>query len=118
MVVLKNRPVILLTGSERFLKEEAHTRIKSAFLDNQSRDFNFNVFYAGSTSAEKVLECACTAPFLGRKRIVLVRQFEEFSASDKRFILAYSKNPHKHTSLILETSETKLRPGSLGEIAQ
>ena len=118
MVILKNQPVILLAGSERFLKEETLTRIKSAFLDNQSRDFNFNVFYAGSASAEKVLECACTAPFLGRKRVVLVRQFEEFSASDKRFILAYSKNPHKHTLLILETSETKLRLGSLGEIAQ
>ncbi|MCQ9208797.1 MAG: hypothetical protein NG712_05410, partial [Omnitrophica bacterium] len=84
MVILKDQPVILLAGSEHFLKEETLTRIKSTFLDQASRDFNFNVFYAGTTTLAAILECASTAPFLGRKRVVLVHQTEEFCSSDKK----------------------------------
>jgi len=117
MVILKNQPVVLLAGEEKFLKEESLSRIKSAFLDEASIDFNFNVFYAGATSAEKVLECACTAPFIGRKRVVVVYQFDDFSSSDKKFILSYVKSPHKHTLLILETDQTSLKHGPLAEIS-
>lgn len=116
MVNLLDQPVILLAGTEQFLKEEALARIKSTFLDKASREFNFNVFYATTGSAREVLECATTAPFLGRKRVVLVRQVEDFSASDKKLILSYVKAPYKSTLLLLETSEGNLYQNSLNEI--
>jgi DNA polymerase-3 subunit delta len=118
MVNLFNQPVVLLAGTEQFLKEEALARIKSAFLDEDSKDLNFNVFYAGTTSVEKVLECAATAPFLGRKRIVLVRQFERFCASDKEIILSYLRAPYRFTCLILETSENNLDQERFSEVSK
>ena len=118
MVILKEVPVYLVAGTEQFLKEEALTRIKSAFLDKESADFNFNAFYAGSASAQKILECACTTPFLGQKRVVLVRQIEDFSAADKRLILSYIRAPLRQTLLILETSENNLNQNFFGEICQ
>jgi len=118
MVALKDPPVVLLAGTEQFLKEENLTRLKSAFLDKESRVFNFNVFYAGSAAAEEILECARTLPFLGRKRVVLVRGCEDFSASDKELILSYLAAPHRLTVLVLETSESNLNQSFFGEICK
>ena len=111
-------PVYLLAGSEQFLKEDALAKIKSSFLEEESGDFNFNLFYAGSASAEKILECASTSPFLGRKRVVLVRQIENLSASDGKLILSYVRTPHKHTCLVLETSEDNLKQTFFAEICK
>jgi DNA polymerase-3 subunit delta len=112
------QPVYLLAGSEQFLKQETLSKIKSSLLDKESEKFNFNLFYAASTPAEKVLECARTAPFLGRKRIVFVRQTEQFSAPDKEYILSYCKTPHKQTLLILETPETTLKEKFVNRISK
>jgi DNA polymerase-3 subunit delta len=113
-----DQPVYLLAGSEQFLKEETLAKIKSALLDKESEKFNFNLFYGTSTPAEKVLECARTAPFFGRRRIVFVRQSEQFSAPDKEYILSYCKTPHKQTLLILETSEVTLKEKFFNRISK
>ena len=118
MVILKEHPVYLLAGTEQFLKEETLARIKSAFLDKESGDFNFNVFSADSASAEKILECASTAPFLGRKRVVLVRRIEDFSAVDEKFILSYVRTPNRLTLLVLETSQSNLNQDFFAEICK
>lgn len=109
--------VILLTGSEQFLKQEALAKLKSSFLDEESKDFNFNIFYAASTQAKKVLECARTAPFLGKKRFVLVRGPEDFSISDQDLILSYAKSPHRQTLLVLEARQDKSGKGFFDRIA-
>ena len=118
MVTLLDQPVYLLAGTEQFLKEETLAKIKSTFLDKESCDFNFNVFYAGTHAGEKILECARTTPFLGRKRLVLVYQVEDFSTSDKELILSYVRTPHRHTLLLLETQQTNLRQNFFNEICQ
>lgn len=118
MVSLKDQPVYLLAGSEQFLKEKFLAKIKSTFLEKDSQDFNFNVFYAGTSPIEKALECAGTAPFLGRKRVVLMRQIEQLSVSGEKFILSYVKAPHKQTLLVLETSKTNLNSDFFSEICK
>lgn len=118
MVILKDQPVYLLAGSEQFLKEENLARIKSTFLDKESEDFNFNIFYASLAQTKEILECVRTLPFLGRKRVVLVRQVEDFSISDKKLILSYVRNPQKQALLILETSETNLYEDFFAEISK
>ena len=118
MVTLKDPPVYLLAGSEEFLKEKSLAEIKSTFLNKAYEDFNFNIFYAGSAAPEKILECAGTAPFLGRKRVVLVHRIEDFSASDEELILSYIKAPHKQTLLILETSQNNLKQNFFAEICK
>lgn len=117
--MLKNDPsVYLLAGTEQFLKEEKLAKIKSSYLLPQSADFNFNVFYAASASAQQILECALTAPFLSRKRIVLVRQLQALSGASEKPILSYVKNPSRQTILILETSEADLQQNFFAEIAK
>lgn len=119
--MLKKEPsVFLLAGTEQFLKDENLARIKSAFLDKDSDSFNFNVFYAGTVPLEQILECAHTLPFLGRKRVVLLRQIEDLSASEKDRILSYIKTQPsiRSTCLILETSESNLNQNFFAEICK
>jgi len=118
MVILKERPVYLLAGTEHFLKEDALGKIKSAFLDESSRSFNFNVFYAGSAGVEKILECARTFPVFGSKRVVLVRGFENFSISERQLILSYVKTPQRVTCLVLETRENNLNEKFFAELCK
>ncbi|MFC1632083.1 DNA polymerase III subunit delta [Candidatus Omnitrophota bacterium] len=118
MVKLKQSSVYLLAGTEQFLKQESLAQIKSACLDKESSDFNFNVFYAGSDSLEKILSCAQTKPFLGKKRLVLVYQIEQFSAADKKLILPYLKTDLSQTVLVLETGQNYLNQGFFAELTQ
>jgi DNA polymerase-3 subunit delta len=114
----KEQSVYLLAGSEQFLKERNIAQIKTKFLDKEYGDFNFNIFYAGSASAQRILECANTAPFLGRKRVVLVRQIENFSSAEEEILLSYLKTPHKQTILILETAQSNLQQSFFRQICK
>lgn len=118
MVTLKESAAYLLAGTEQFLKQENLAKLKSACLDKNSADFNFNSFYAGTNAAKEVLECACTAPFFGGRRVVVVYSVDDFSTSDKQIIISYLKRPHKFTLLILETAETKLNQGFLRDVSR
>ncbi len=119
MVISKDQPVYLLAGTEQFLKEEHLAKIKSAFLDKDSEKFNFNIFYAGATPLKEILESARTMPFLGRKRVVLLRGVEDCSVSEKTLILSYVKNrPTRSTCLVLETSESNLNQDFFAEIGK
>jgi DNA polymerase-3 subunit delta len=114
----KEQSIYLLAGSEQFLKERNIAQIKTKFLDKEYGDFNFNVFYAGSASAQRVLECANTAPFLARKRVVLVRQIENFSSAEEEILLSYLRAPHKQTILILETAQSNLQQSFFQQICK
>ena len=118
MVSPKQSPVYLLAGEEHFLKEKYLFKITSSFLEEKTRTFNFHVFYAGASTASDVLECACNAPFLAKRRVVVVRQTEEFGVKDKEAILSYVKSPYPHTILVLETAETNLKSAFLKEVQQ
>ena len=115
MVSPKQPPVYLLAGEEHFLKEKYLFKITSSFLEEKTQAFNLHVFYAGASTASDVLECACNAPFLAKKRVVVVHQVQEFGVKDKEAILSYVKSPYPHTVLILETSETNLKSVFLKE---
>jgi DNA polymerase-3 subunit delta len=118
MVNSKQPPVYLLAGEEHFLKEKQLFKITSSFLEEKTRAFNFHVFYAGASTAGDVLECACNAPFLAKKRVVVVHQVEEFGLKDREAILSYVKSPYPHTVLVLETAETNLKSAFLKELQQ
>ncbi len=117
MVISKQSQTYLLAGTEEFLKQENLARLKSAYLKQGSADFNFNSFYAGSTSAKEVLECALTAPFLAEKRVVVVRGIEDFSKPDQEIIISYLNNPHRLTVFILETNQAEFNDNFLRKVS-
>ncbi|MCW2278120.1 DNA polymerase III subunit delta [Heliophilum fasciatum] len=65
-------PVYILTGEDPFLLQELYGRLTAWFLAMPSGDFNFDRL-EGDTSAEALTELAQTPPFLGERRLVVVR---------------------------------------------
>ncbi len=94
-----------MTGKEEFLKEEEIKRIKSKLLNDKDAVFNYNVFYAKEADAQTILEVAKSLPFISSHRLIVVRDVDKLSPSDKELLLSYLRNPNSQTVLVLETSQ-------------
>lgn len=97
--------VYLLTGPEEFLKEEEIRRIKSKLFNDKDAVFNYNVFYAKEADAQTILEVAKSLPFISSHRLLVVRDVDKLSPSNKELLLSYIRNPNSQTVLVLETSQ-------------
>lgn len=73
--VKKNQiaPLYLLYGQEEFLIEETVNLIINAVLTSEEREFNLSIYDMNETAVETAIEDAETLPFLGGKRVVLIK---------------------------------------------
>lgn len=68
-------------GSENFLVDRAFARLKVKLLAGLS-DFSYDFLNAGTTPIEKIIQGLLTLPFLGTRRVVLIRDVEKFTKAD------------------------------------
>ena len=61
----------------------------------------YDIYYAGSTPLVTILESARSLPFLGSKKLVLVREVEKLPAADHKRLLAYCQKPGKKSTVVL-----------------
>lgn len=100
------KPVFLLIGDEGFLKEEwlkdARAKI---FKDNAAgATTDFNLFFANEAiEPSEVIDIARTQPFLGEKRLIVVKNIDSLKSDAHRGqVMGYLKTPSSHTVLVLE----------------
>ncbi len=74
-------PVYVVTGEERFLRDQVVAELRSAALGGGVAAFNEDKFTAGEVDADKVIAAARTVPMMAPKRFVLVRGLERWDAS-------------------------------------
>jgi len=112
----KFRPIFLIYGGESFLEEEIYRAIRSAAVQAETADFNFNLIYPGSDQISEAINLARTQPFFAERRMVVVRDCpllqvsrkskedegdEEAAASNgEETLQAYLKNPVLSTCLL------------------
>lgn len=100
------KPVYLLYGDE-FLIEEAIERLKKRLLKENQKQLDFNVFSGLNHSARQILQAAETLPFFGEKNLVIVKDFDSLSSSDRDKIAGYTENPSQMTCLVLALDKIK-----------
>lgn len=66
-------PVYLLYGTETYILQETVKKIIQAVLEEDEKEFNYSVYDMEETPIETALEDAETLPFMGEKRVVLVK---------------------------------------------
>ena len=88
-------PAYLFLGEEDFLKEDAVEKLISRYLNSQTKDLNYNVYYAKDKNfnVKEMLDTLNTEPFLSKKRLVVLHHADSLSASDKESVLFYLQNP-------------------------
>ena len=110
----------LFLGEEDFLKETELKKLKSRFLENSTRDLNYNVFYAKDKDfkLKEALEILNTAPFMSPKRFVILKDADSLSDSDKESVLFYLKNPKDTSILIIDSKSSKIKEGFVLEASK
>ncbi len=99
-----------LWSKESFFLEEALTKVAEVVVAPQQRDFNYDIFYP-SANPHEILDIASTFPFLAPRRLVILKDFHEFSTHHIKALTSYFKKSCETTCmLILSQKEPKLGP--------
>jgi len=92
--------VRLFIGEETFLMEEALTALKTALGDSALT--NFSAFNGDeSIRAEELVGLCNTLPFLGEKRLIILRNVQKLPDKALSLIGAYCRNPLESTTLVM-----------------
>ncbi|AEH47158.1 DNA polymerase III subunit delta [Parageobacillus thermoglucosidasius] len=79
-------PLYLLYGTESFLLTETYELLIRTVLTEEEREFNVSVYDCEETPVQAALEDAETFPFLGEKRVIIVKNPYFFTAEKEKEI--------------------------------
>lgn len=95
-------PLTLLVGEEKYLTQEALDRFIRFVVPPESRGFNLEILDAGEAGAQRVRDALGTLPFLGGRRLVIIRNFENFREGEKESTLSrYFEKPDPSIVVVL-----------------
>lgn len=109
-------PVYLLAGQEDYLIEDTLHRIVNACLTAEEKEFNLSRYDMKEYPVEMAVEEAYTFPFMGGKRVVIVKDAYFYSSGkesskiehDLKKLEAYLENPAPETVFIILAPYEKL----------
>ena len=105
-------PVYIFAGEDAYDHDEAlKTLEKTLLVDSLNRE----VFFGNESKAEEVIVAADTLPFLGNKRLIIVKNAQKFKAGDAEKLAEFIRCPIDSTCLVLLWAErvgkdTKKKP--------
>ncbi len=112
----KLQPAYLLIGEEAFLMQETLRHIVQASLLDEEKDFNLSIYDMEETAVETALEDAETLPFMGDRRVVVMKN-PIFLTSEKKKekvehriekLEEYINSPAPYTVVVLVAPYEKL----------
>lgn len=96
----KFAPIYFFFGDEAYLLDQMPERFKRAVLDENSTDFNLNVFYAEEASVVAIKDAVETLPVFAVSRLVIVKNAEQFSDADWTELGPILTSPVESTVLV------------------
>lgn len=99
--------VYLFYGNEKYLIDKSLEEIKDAYIDSTNESFNYISYDDFKGEAEQLIDSCETLPFMGSKRLIVVRCPELFNgkrspinSDDEGKLAKYFQNIPETTSLI------------------
>lgn len=102
----------LFFGEEKYLIRTYEQRMRSALLEEGSKDMNFSVFDGKKVLAEDIIGACETLPFLAEKRLVLVKDsalFKQGRKEESERLSKYMADIPQSTVLLFIESEVDKR---------
>lgn len=115
-LTLKKGTIVYLSGDEEFFLEEAIEYVKEEYLDDASRDFNYDVFYGKETEASRVFDIIETLPMMSTTRLVIVRRAHELRDKDWKDLMPAISNPVPSTFLVFLGDKPDSRKNIIKEV--
>ncbi len=94
------KPLYYLASRENYFLDEALSRSLETALSPQEKDFNLDVFYP-SSSAREIMDASSTLPFMAPRRVVVLKDFHQFSAAQIKALTSYFEQPCETTCMII-----------------
>jgi DNA polymerase III delta subunit len=111
--------LVVIEGVERLFAERALAAVVDAALPPEERDLNLDRFDASEVASFGAIEAAVSAfPFLGTRRVVIVRGAHELRADPRRALLAVAGRVPEGNTLVIEdlVSPASKRPEPLAKL--
>lgn len=83
----------LLFGPESVLIDRLCEHLKKEILGEAGSEFNFTPLSAADAPAARVLEEAQQLPLLAARRLILIKEADQFSKEDQEELAAYAESP-------------------------
>jgi DNA polymerase III subunit delta len=109
-------PVYLLYGTENFLIDEIKQGIITTALSQEEYDFNLSTYDMNEIPVETAIEDAETLPFMGEKRVVIIKNASFLTGAKEKQkvehnlnrLETYINDPVSYTCFIIEAPYEKL----------
>lgn len=102
-------PIYALIGEEGLLISEGVDKIVDKALAGGMKDFNYNLFYAKENSIDEALNAVSTLPLMAKKRVVILKEIDQYPASILERFADYLKEPSESTCLIITAKKIDQR---------
>ncbi len=105
-------PFYLFYGPGEFRMERVLGALRTLLVPEGVRDFNLEVLYGDDKigeapiEPEEIIHKASSLPFLGQRRLIILRRTESFTDTQLERFLPYLENPSPSTCLMFISSRT------------
>ena len=106
---MKAAPLVYVYGDEPLLLDRACQEVEAEALAGGDAALNRQVFEAPGASAGEVVAASRTLPFLGSRRLIVVRDAQRWSADEWQPLLPYLEHPNPSTCLLFVASQLDRR---------
>jgi len=101
----KEPATILRISSEPFLLLEAEKALRDRIIPPGERDLNFMALYGWEARLSETLEFLQTLPFLGNRRLLVIREIHKFEGW--KDLIPYLEDPNPSSHFLMTSSELK-----------
>ncbi len=98
-------PAILMISPEPFLLVEAEKGMRDRLISPEEQSLNYLMLYGWEAGLGEVLEFLQTMPFLGNRRLLVIREIQKFE--EWKLLVDYLKDPNPTSLLLMTSSELK-----------
>ncbi|HEX5724234.1 MAG TPA: DNA polymerase III subunit delta [Longimicrobiaceae bacterium] len=91
-------------GEEEFLREEAVGKVVAAYLDDSTRDFNFDQLRGAEVAGEALASVLATPPMLAEWRVVVVRDAQGLAQKARDTVEAAAAAPPAGLILVVSAA--------------
>jgi DNA polymerase-3 subunit delta len=93
--------VFFFHGEEEHLREEATARAVAAYLDDATRDFNFDQLRGPETQADDLASRLATPPMMAEWRVVVLREAQGLSPKAREVVEAAAAKPPQGLAFVV-----------------
>lgn len=109
----KFSPIYFFYGDEPYLLGQIPDRFKFSVLDENTFDFNLNIFYGGDTDISIIKDAVETLPVMTMCRLVILKNAQDLKESEWTEIESLFKNPVDSTVFVILADKVDKRKKSI-----